>query len=166
MAAGGFWTGIALATGSEARRRLAAPKPSESERLQQLAQRQRNLRAYQQRYLEDPQRAAQLIGEINTIIRDMPNAQAAAQLAELAREYRRLGRRDLVEATLVELVERFPDEPGNWAYFTFGHHAPPYAAAVAKAPVQACNACHEANAAQDYVFTQFYPVLRDARPGS
>lgn len=63
-------------------------------------------------------------------------------------------------------AERFPDEPGNWAYFTFGHHAPPYAAAVAKAPVEACNACHEANAAQDYVFTQFYPVLRDARPGS
>jgi hypothetical protein len=60
-------------------------------------------------------------------------------------------------------AERYPDEPGNWAYFTFGHHAPPYAAAAEKQPVEACNACHGASAAQDYVFTQFYPVLRAAQ---
>lgn len=58
----------------------------------------------------------------------------------------------------------FPDAPGNWAYFTFGHHAPPYAASTRAQPTQACNACHGASAAQDFVFTQFYPVLRAARP--
>ncbi len=61
-------------------------------------------------------------------------------------------------------AEHFPDEPGNWAYFSFGHHAPPYAEAAAKMPVDACSACHETNAAQDFVFTQFYPVLRAANP--
>lgn len=57
----------------------------------------------------------------------------------------------------------FPDEPGNWAYFSFGHHAPPYAEATAKMPVETCNACHGAAAAEDFVFTQFYPVLRAAK---
>lgn len=27
-------------------------------------------------------------------------------------------------------ARHFPDEPGNWGYFSFGHHAPPYYAAA------------------------------------
>lgn len=59
-------------------------------------------------------------------------------------------------------AERFPDEPGNWAYFTFGHHPQPYAPSAARQPIEACNSCHESAAADDFVFTQFYPVLRSA----
>lgn len=62
-------------------------------------------------------------------------------------------------------AEHFPDEPGNWGYFSFGHHSPPYAASTAKMPVSSCNACHQQSAADDFVFTQFYPVLRAARGG-
>ena len=61
-------------------------------------------------------------------------------------------------------AERFPDEPGNWAYFTFGHQPEPYQSATAAQPAENCNACHEAAAADDFVFTQFYPVLRVTRP--
>lgn len=61
-------------------------------------------------------------------------------------------------------AEHFPDAPGNWAYFSFGHHAPPYAAATRAMPTEICSACHELNAAEDFVFTQFYPVLRAAKP--
>jgi hypothetical protein len=57
----------------------------------------------------------------------------------------------------------FPDAPGNWAYFSFGHHAPPYAPSVAALPVESCSSCHQASAAEDFVFTQFYPVLRAAK---
>lgn len=57
----------------------------------------------------------------------------------------------------------FPDAPGNWAYFTFGHHPPPYAAATAPMPLDQCSSCHQASAAEDFVFTQFYPVLRAAK---
>ncbi len=58
--------------------------------------------------------------------------------------------------------KRFKDEPGYWAYFTFGHSYP--LADTAEAfPASACNACHEASAAEDFVFTQFYPVLRAAK---
>ncbi len=61
--------------------------------------------------------------------------------------------------------KRFKDEPGHWAFFTFGHHYP----LKAEAPKQnaaSCNACHQASAAKDYVFSQFYPVLRAAAPRS
>lgn len=59
--------------------------------------------------------------------------------------------------------EHFPDEPGNWAYFSFGHHPEPYARSTAVMPVDQCNSCHQGSAAEDFVFTQFYPVLRAAK---
>ena len=58
----------------------------------------------------------------------------------------------------------YPKEPGNWAYYTFGHHPEPYSATAKKQPAEACNACHESSAAEDFVFTQFYPVFRAAKP--
>lgn len=64
----------------------------------------------------------------------------------------------------VKDTQRFPNEPGGWAYFSFGHHPEPYAATAAVLPTTECNACHQANAADDFVFTQFYPVLRAAKP--
>ena len=66
-----------------------------------------------------------------------------------------------LEATIKD-SKRFANEPGYWAYFSFGHEYP--LADVADAfPAAACNACHEASAATDFVFTQYYPVLRAAR---
>ncbi len=59
---------------------------------------------------------------------------------------------------------RFAGEPGNWAYFSFGHQPEPYRATAEAFPTGACNACHEANADSDWVFTQYYPVLRAAKP--
>ena len=58
--------------------------------------------------------------------------------------------------------ERFKDEPGFWAYFSFGHSYP-LADSSQAFPAPACNACHAASAADDFVFTQFYPVLRAAK---
>ncbi|WP_282608590.1 cytochrome P460 family protein [Pelagibius sp. Alg239-R121] len=64
----------------------------------------------------------------------------------------------------VKDTTRYPDEPGGWAYYSFGHNSPPYADTAKAFPTEACNACHETNAADDFVFTQFYPVLRAAKP--
>ena len=61
--------------------------------------------------------------------------------------------------------KRFKDEPGNWAFFSFGHHYPLKGEAT-KQNAAVCNSCHEASAAKDYVFSQFYPVLRGAAPQS
>src|SRR5690242_18097568 len=62
--------------------------------------------------------------------------------------------------------QRFKDEPGNWAYFSFGHKYP-LKAEVAKNATAACNKCHQDNVEKDdWVFSQYYPVLRAAAPKS
>jgi hypothetical protein len=69
-----------------------------------------------------------------------------------------------LEATIKD-SKRFKDEPGNWAYFSFGHKYP-LEAEVTKSPTFACNKCHQDSAKQDWVFTQNYNVLSAAAPRS
>ena len=57
-----------------------------------------------------------------------------------------------------------PNYPGYWAYYSFGHKPEPYNKSAKKLPVEACNACHGPNAAEDFVFTQYYPFLRAVKP--
>lgn len=60
---------------------------------------------------------------------------------------------------------RFKSEPGGWAYFSFGHVAEEKYTRTAKMfPSDKCNSCHQASADTDYVFTQYYPVLKAAMP--
>ncbi len=64
-----------------------------------------------------------------------------------------------LEATIKSKSD-FPDEPGNWAYFSFSTPDHKNLNETANAfPKEACNACHQASAADDFVFTQYYPVL-------
>ena len=63
-------------------------------------------------------------------------------------------------AVSVKDGKRFAKEPGHWAYFNFmGENGKSLSSAKAQATA-ACNTCHQQNAAADWVFTQFYPVLR------
>jgi hypothetical protein len=55
--------------------------------------------------------------------------------------------------------KRFPDEPGNWAYFSYGHKYP-LKTEVIKNAAASCNSCHEQNA-KNFVFSNVYPVLND-----
>ena len=60
-----------------------------------------------------------------------------------------------MEASLVE-------KTNGWGFFTVGHHAMPYAASAAEAPVSEYAGCHMANVAKtDMTWVQFYPLLRD-----
>lgn len=70
-----------------------------------------------------------------------------------------------LEATIKD-TKRFAKEPGHWAYFSFTNkdHSLPYKKTAPAFPAAACNACHQATAADDWVFTQYYPVLRAAKP--
>lgn len=68
-----------------------------------------------------------------------------------------------LEAT-IKSKEHFPDEPGNWAYFSFTNPGNTELKATATAfKTQSCNSCHDASAKDDFVFTQYYPVLRAAK---
>ena len=65
-----------------------------------------------------------------------------------------------LEAT-IKSKKHFPDEPGNWAYYSFSMPDLKTLATEAKAfPAASCNGCHAGAAADDWVFTQYYPVLR------
>ncbi len=65
-----------------------------------------------------------------------------------------------LEAT-IKSKKHFADEPGNWAYYSFSTEDHKTLATEAKPfPAASCNGCHAAAAADDWVFTQYYPVLR------
>jgi hypothetical protein len=68
-----------------------------------------------------------------------------------------------LEATIKSKTQ-FPNEPGNWAYFSFTTADHKTLTKTAKAfPSDACNSCHAAAAADDFVFTQYYPVLNQGK---
>ncbi len=68
-----------------------------------------------------------------------------------------------LEAT-IKSSEHFPDEPGNWAYFSFTTPAgEDLKATSAPFKTNQCNACHASAAQDDFVFTQHYPVLNAAK---
>ena len=48
----------------------------------------------------------------------------------------------------------------GWAYFSFSEPAGKLSATAAAFPKDRCWSCHNKHAANDNVFTQFYPVLR------
>ena len=68
-----------------------------------------------------------------------------------------------LEAT-IKSKKHFPNEPGNWAYYSFTNPKEGTLAATGKAfKTKQCNGCHDASAADDFVFTQYYPVLSAAK---
>ena len=65
-----------------------------------------------------------------------------------------------LEAT-IKSKKHFPNEPGNWAYFSFSTpDLKTLKETAGQFPTESCNGCHAASAADDFVFTQYYPVLR------
>ncbi len=70
-----------------------------------------------------------------------------------------------LEATVKD-TKRYKNEPGNWAYFSFTTPiGQPHNKTAKAMPKTKCNFCHQAFAKDDWVFTQYYPVLKDAKPG-
>jgi len=68
-----------------------------------------------------------------------------------------------LEAT-IKSAKHFPNEPGNWAYYSFTNHDTGILAADSKPfASESCNLCHEGSAQDDFVFTQHYPVLSAAK---
>jgi hypothetical protein len=68
-----------------------------------------------------------------------------------------------LEAT-IKSKKHFPNEPGNWAYYSFSNSDLKTLNETAKAfPAASCNGCHAGAAADDFVFTQYYPVLRGGK---
>lgn len=68
-----------------------------------------------------------------------------------------------LEAT-IKSKKHFKGEPGNWAYFSFSSSDHKTLSKTAKAfPTTSCNSCHAGAAADNFVFTQYYPVLSQGK---
>lgn len=108
--AGDFFTGLDLSPATGARRELPLLDEDALNARLELARRQRNASAVIDRSLSEPRKSAQLIGQLGDLIRGQPDADAALQLSQLAESYFSTGQWTLGEMTLIELVERYPDE--------------------------------------------------------
>ncbi|MEX1228814.1 MAG: YCF48-related protein [Planctomycetaceae bacterium] len=108
---GRFFAGLSLVPGTEARRKLTNPDDTHLEKHRKQANEQRNFRSISKRMFDDPRQAAQALAHIRTMTAQWTRDAAAAQMSQLAIEYGRRHQWDLVEATYVELVQRFPDHP-------------------------------------------------------
>jgi hypothetical protein len=64
----------------------------------------------------------------------------------------------------VKSKKDFPKEPGNWAIFTFSDMKTGILKDSAPVmPADKCVSCHQTSADDDFVFTQYYPILRAAK---
>lgn len=106
-----FWSGLAISPGSDARRPQLTIDERLLEQRREQATQQRNFRGIVDKYLDDPQRASQMIAEVRGITKTLTKADAALQLSRLADDYRRRAQWDLAEATLIELIDFYRDEP-------------------------------------------------------
>ena len=108
-----FFGGLSIAPGSPSRRESVPIDETNLERMQKLTQKQRNFTGLFQKSLDDPRVAGQMIGQINGIVEGMEPQQAVGVLRDLADEYRKRSQFEMVESTYVELIRRFPREPGS-----------------------------------------------------
>lgn len=108
---GTFWRGIVRAGESASRRKMLELNDKELEQRQKSARRQKNFVASAERAVTNESRSLALIAELRTNTREMPSSQAAVTLAQLATDLQRNGQADAAEATLIELVDRYGDEP-------------------------------------------------------
>ena len=63
----------------------------------------------------------------------------------------------------VKSAAKHSNEPGHWGYYSFTQEGKAPKQTTIVLPTQSCNTCHQTTAKHDYVFTQFYPVLRAAQ---
>ncbi len=106
-----FFTGIGLGPGTDARRRLRNVTSEVNEQAERLARRDRNFRAMVRQRVGGGAAGADLIGMLHQQTGGTDNASAALQLVLLADAYRRNAQWELAEVTLMDLVDRYPDEP-------------------------------------------------------
>lgn len=112
LKSGSLFTGLPISADSDARRELLQYDERLAEQRRKTAQRQKTFRAVtDNRLLNNAQHGMRLIAELEGLTRDLPDEQAALELSQLAEKYREQSRWDLAESTLVELVQKHPNQP-------------------------------------------------------
>jgi len=103
-----FFTGLSLGAGGEARRPLPVTPIEADDTTLQMAIRQRNFQKMSLKLMSQPGQADVLLGQLDASLQGMPEEQAAITLAMLGDDLRRRSDWDAAEATMMELVTRYP----------------------------------------------------------
>ncbi len=106
----GFFSGITLHPGGEARRTLS-PVVSQTDQVQQAANRHRNLKAILERADEEPEATERLLGGLQPLLADLDPQNAAEVLYRLAEKYHHTGRWTLAAESYALLADQTPDHP-------------------------------------------------------
>ncbi len=109
--AGGLFAGISIPAGSAARRAWIPLDDTGLEARLESIRKQRNFAAISERVIDDQRQAGQLIAQLPEISRGLPAVEAAWQLMHLADQYQATGQWEWAELTLIELCEKYPDQP-------------------------------------------------------
>ena len=102
-----LFSGIPLAPGSEARRRLANLPAGDMDQMRRLAARRRQMQELLQRSAGNPAWA----GEVAKLVDGLDDASGGELLFQLAEQYRATGKLDLAADTYSTLARRWPDHP-------------------------------------------------------
>jgi len=106
-----FFSRIVLEPGGPARRNLLGPPPGDLATLEQLARKQRNIRAILRRSENDTLGGRQLLATTGELTRGMDARSAGRVLYHLARQYHQHGQWPLAAETLELLADRYPEHP-------------------------------------------------------
>ncbi|MCA8989430.1 MAG: hypothetical protein KDA78_17400, partial [Planctomycetaceae bacterium] len=102
-----LFTGLVLGPGGDARR-PHLPSDQEDRKGQEMARQGRNLSAYVRTQLNQDQSAAQMLAEIDGMLKGMSPEQAVTHLLELAAQYQSRQEWDYYEAILSKIIEEYP----------------------------------------------------------
>ncbi|MBC8290748.1 MAG: hypothetical protein H8E37_10575 [Planctomycetes bacterium] len=106
-----IFSGISIPPASPARRPALPYDAAVSEEYARLATKQKHFRGIAERFVDHPVKAAQMLAEVRDVVGELPRQEAAMQLTQLASDYRQRGNWELAEATLIELINLYPDQP-------------------------------------------------------
>lgn len=106
-----LFAGLNLPPGSPPRRKLPPLKEIRFEELERLAQKQRQFEVALQLSKREPRIASGMLARLDETLRGLSPADAAKQIAELAREYRQQRDWSLAESAYSRLIDLYPHEP-------------------------------------------------------
>ncbi len=107
----GFFDGIVLQPGGEARRLLPEAPAEGADLLQRVAQRRRNMEAILERTGDDPRSGAGLLAQAGQLTDGLDPDGAAQVLFQLGQRYYRSGQWPLAAEAFELLLQRYPDHP-------------------------------------------------------
>ena len=102
---------LKISPGSAARRISGPLDPAQIDALTEQVAQRRRISSITTHAINAPAKGAQLMAQMDSLLRDLNDEQAAAQLADLAMTYRRNGQWDFAEQVYSQLVAEFPNQP-------------------------------------------------------